>query len=227
MAAQVLALTQGGRHGEQQLGQVAADLALDPDRHHDPPEVAALHPLGDALQGVLDGHAEPALDHDPPELAGDRLGALADDRVDGLREGEAGREAAGHQLQGVGQARPEGLQRGASSSSSGRASGPTSATTTISTPRTMLPAPRSSPSSPPPTSDGRAQQQPLRRLECDSGGLEALRDPRLHVLVVGQGLLGRLPRLPGERVRCCVVGAGAGLPRDGHHAVGLDLLRRG
>ena len=40
--------------GEQQLGQVAADLALDADRHHDPLEVAALHPLGDALQGVLE-----------------------------------------------------------------------------------------------------------------------------------------------------------------------------
>ena len=34
--AQVLALAQGRGDGEQQLGQVAADLALDPDGHHDP-----------------------------------------------------------------------------------------------------------------------------------------------------------------------------------------------
>ena len=62
VAAQVLALAQGGGHGEQELGQVAADLALDPDGHHDPLEVAALHPLGDALHRVLEGDAEPGLD---------------------------------------------------------------------------------------------------------------------------------------------------------------------
>ena len=110
VAAQVLALAQGRRHGEQQLGEVSADLALDPDGHHDPPEVTALHPLGDSFEGVLDGHAQTALDDHPAELAGDRLGALADDGVDGLREGEPGREAAGHQLQGVGQAHAERLQ---------------------------------------------------------------------------------------------------------------------
>jgi hypothetical protein len=45
LSAQALALTQGGSRGVQHLGEVAPDLALDPDRHDDPGEVDALHPL--------------------------------------------------------------------------------------------------------------------------------------------------------------------------------------
>ena len=69
LAAQVLALAQGGGHVEQQLGQVAADLALDPDRHHDPLEVRLSIRVRDALERVFQGDTEPALDDDALELA--------------------------------------------------------------------------------------------------------------------------------------------------------------
>src|SRR3954451_1724395 len=88
----VLALAHGGRDRVQQLGQVSTDLPLDVDGHHDPVEVLALEPVGHALERSLQRQTEAGLDEDLAELAGDRLGALADDGVDGLGQREAGRQ---------------------------------------------------------------------------------------------------------------------------------------
>src|SRR6185369_7872643 len=66
-------------------------------------EVLALEPVGHALERGLQRQTEAGLDKDLAELAGDRLGALADDGVDGLGQREAGRQRAGHQLQGLGE----------------------------------------------------------------------------------------------------------------------------
>ena len=57
LATDVLALAHRGGHRVEQLGEVAADLALDLDGHDDPLEVLAVEPLGDALEGVLEGDA--------------------------------------------------------------------------------------------------------------------------------------------------------------------------
>jgi hypothetical protein len=96
-------------HRLEQLGQVAADPALDVDGHHDPGEVLAVEALGHACQGGLEADAEARLDQHAAELRRDRLRALVDDGVDGLGEGQARRQGARHQLQGVGQAAAEGL----------------------------------------------------------------------------------------------------------------------
>ena len=61
-------------------------------------------------EGVLDLDAEAGLDQRPAELVGDRVGALADDGVDGLGQRQARREAARHQLQGVGELGVERLE---------------------------------------------------------------------------------------------------------------------
>src|SRR5690606_7727780 len=53
LTAHVLALADGARDGVEQLTQVATNLALDLDGHHDPAEVLALEPFGDAVHGVL------------------------------------------------------------------------------------------------------------------------------------------------------------------------------
>src|SRR3954454_3314185 len=107
LTAHVLALAHGGRHRVQQLGEVASDLALDVDGHHDPVEVLALEPVGDALEGGLERQPETGLDEHLAELAGDRLGGLADDGVDRLRQRQTGSQGPGHQLQGVGERRLE------------------------------------------------------------------------------------------------------------------------
>src|SRR6478735_3741337 len=103
LAADVLALAHGGGDRVEQLGQVSTDLPLDVDRHHDPVEVLALEPVGDALERRLERQTEAGLDEDLAELAGDRLGALADDGVDGLGQRETRGERARHQLQGLGE----------------------------------------------------------------------------------------------------------------------------
>ena len=69
LAAHVLALADGGGDRLEQLGEVAADPALDVDRHHDPGEVLALEPLGHALESGLEADAQPGLDEHAAELA--------------------------------------------------------------------------------------------------------------------------------------------------------------
>ena len=107
LTAHVLPLADGARHGLEQLGQVATDATLDVDGHHDPGEVLAVEPLGHALERGLEAHAEARLHQHPAELRRDRLAALVDDRVDGLRQGQTSGQRPGHQLERVGQARAE------------------------------------------------------------------------------------------------------------------------
>src|SRR3712207_7349153 len=54
--------------GVEHLGQVAADLAVDPDRLRDPAEVVAGHPLGHLVEGVAEVAAHPGLVDDAGEL---------------------------------------------------------------------------------------------------------------------------------------------------------------
>jgi len=81
---------QPAEQGLQELGQVAADLSLDPDGHDDPLEVLAVHPVGDAVERVLDLDPEPLLDHRPAEFTADDRVAFLHDGVDCLRQRETG-----------------------------------------------------------------------------------------------------------------------------------------
>src|SRR4051794_24812168 len=58
LEAQPLPLGHRVRHGVEQLGQVATDLALDADRHDRPHEVDTGHPLRRFFERVLDRTAE-------------------------------------------------------------------------------------------------------------------------------------------------------------------------
>jgi hypothetical protein len=81
------------------LAEIAADLALDPDRHHQPGEVLARVAGGGAVERVFEFATEPRLGKRPAELARDRLGAFAYERVDRLPEREAGPDRADDELQ--------------------------------------------------------------------------------------------------------------------------------
>ena len=96
-------LAQRGRRGAQRLGEVAAHLALDADGHRGPPQVVAVHPLGQPVEAVLQVGADPGLGQGARELLGRGLGRIAHDGVDRLRQREPGGQAAGQQRQHVGQ----------------------------------------------------------------------------------------------------------------------------
>ena len=87
--------------GLEDLGEVAADLPLNPDGHHQPRDVLAGVALPDPFERVLQVAAEPGLGERAAQLAGHRLAALAHQCVDGLRQREAGAQRTDHELQGV------------------------------------------------------------------------------------------------------------------------------
>ena len=101
LPAKRLPLAKRPGHRGEQLREVAADLTLDPDCHHHPGEVLALHPFSDAFHGVLDRDAESCLDERAVELPADGLLVLTHNGVHRLRHGVAGGQAAGDQLQRV------------------------------------------------------------------------------------------------------------------------------
>ena len=107
VTAQALALRHrlGDRH--QQLGEVAADLALDADGHDGPGEVGAVHALGDGVERLLERTAETGLGDDPAQLAAHRLGDLLRHGLDALHHRVAGPQRARQQLERVGQLRLE------------------------------------------------------------------------------------------------------------------------
>src|SRR6266567_1347980 len=76
LAADVGALAHGADGGAQHLGQVAADVALNTNRHHRPAQVNGVHPLGDAAERVLQVGADPGLRERTGELARRWLGVL-------------------------------------------------------------------------------------------------------------------------------------------------------
>ena len=98
-----LSLPQRRRGRSQRLAEVATDLALDLDGHGRPAHVLAVHPVGHPLERFLDVGADARLRHGPGELLGGRLRHVVSDRVEGLRQGESGREAAGDEGEHVGQ----------------------------------------------------------------------------------------------------------------------------
>src|SRR4051812_16181014 len=108
LPAEPLTLAECLRDHEEQLREVAADVALDPDGHHHPGEVLARHPPADPLEGVLDGHPEPALDECAIELGGHGGLPLPHHRVDRLGQRVARLHAAGEHLDGVRQLGEEG-----------------------------------------------------------------------------------------------------------------------
>ena len=107
VTAEAFALDHGLGHGEQQLGEVAADLTLDADGHDGPGEVRAGHALGDAVEGLLERAAEAGLGDDPAQLQAHRLGDLLGHRLHALHERVAGPQGAGQEREGVGQQRHE------------------------------------------------------------------------------------------------------------------------
>jgi hypothetical protein len=53
LTTQAFALGHGVRDGHEQLGEVAADLTLDADRHDRPREVVAVHAFGHGVERLL------------------------------------------------------------------------------------------------------------------------------------------------------------------------------
>ena len=103
VALQALPLAQRPGRRPQRLGEVAADLALDADRHRRPAHVRAVHPVRHPLERVADVGADPRLGQGPRELLRQRLGGVLGDGVERLAERESGRQAAGQQHEDIGQ----------------------------------------------------------------------------------------------------------------------------
>ena len=103
VAPEVLSLAERRGRGAQRLGQVAADLALDADRHRGPAHVVAVHALGHVLEGVRHVGTDPGLGQGPRELLGARLGGVARHGVERLEQAEAAGEAGGRQHEDVGE----------------------------------------------------------------------------------------------------------------------------
>src|SRR5579884_83305 len=106
---QALALLHGAGHDVEQLGQVAADLALDGDGRHHPVEVLALDPLGQVVEGLDERASEAGLGHDLAHLLPRRLRQLARHGVEALQDREPRAQGGGEELQHVGELRGEGL----------------------------------------------------------------------------------------------------------------------
>ena len=150
------------------------------------------------------GDAEPGLDQGPAELAGHRLGALADDRVEGLGQREAGLEAARPSAGGSPASwRVERLEPPRRASSRGRPTGPT----TPSEQRRRAPGAGCRRSS-------SERRRPRRRRRCrracsshsaglrrHAGGLEPVAELDLEAPVALQRLVGDADRLRGHALR--------------------------
>ena len=93
---------QGGNLGDD-LGQVAAGLALDVDGHHEELEVRAVHPVLEVGQGAVHVHAVVDLVQGLAELGADGRIELVGHHAHAAAEGVSGLEGAGHQVQGLGQ----------------------------------------------------------------------------------------------------------------------------
>ena len=85
------------------LGQVAAGLALDQDRGREEPHVEQRHADGEVRQRVLQRQAEVLLVERLPELGADRLRHLVGDHLQAGREGVARLQRARHQVQRLGE----------------------------------------------------------------------------------------------------------------------------
>src|SRR4051794_17017762 len=193
----VLALAHRGRDRVQQLGQVSTDLPLDVDGHHDPVEVLALEPVGDALERGLEREAESGLDEDLAELTGDRLGALTDDGVDRLRQRETCGQRPGPQLQGLGQSGLE-LLLPALALETEVHPGADRAAHHEDDPDDEAAAADQETEDGDAEEQGGVQEQPLRRTPGTAGTLETLGDPDLEAAVALEdrsgSRLGRLER---------------------------------
>ena len=142
-------------------------------------------------------------------------------------EREAGREAAGHQLQGVGEPVPKALSRLAALDLQVDATARSTRDDEDQDAEDEVAGAQQEADQAAADADAGTHEQPLGRSQVEPGGLQRCGDACLEVLVVGQGLLGRLPGLARRVAVGAVVAARARLARDGHHAVRLDLLGQG
>ena len=90
LTTQSLSLPQGLADSREHLREVAADLAVDADRHHHPVEVLAVHPLGHGLEGVLERQAQATLEQCAVDLLPEGSRRLLGHVVQGLRQGVPG-----------------------------------------------------------------------------------------------------------------------------------------
>ena len=98
LALHLEALADDVRQVAQDLGQVAAALALRQHRGHEEPGVEQRDALGERLERVAQRHAEVLLVVEQPELAGHRLRRLFGDERQPGREGVAGAQRARDQI---------------------------------------------------------------------------------------------------------------------------------
>ena len=107
LARDPVALADRGGDVVEDLGQVAADLAVDLDGLGHPLEVLAAHPLGRGPQRRVEVAAQAGLDDDPAELVARRRLGLPGDDVERLEDAVARAQRAGHELEVVAQLRRE------------------------------------------------------------------------------------------------------------------------
>ena len=229
VAAETLALDHGLGHGEQQLGEVAADLALDADGHDGPGEVRAGHALGDAVERLLERTAEAGLGDDPAQLEAHRLGDLLGDRLHALHERVAGPQRAGEQREGVGQQRHERLAATAGQEATPRPPGTRAASRPTMRPR-MTERGHHEAEQRGDHDDGGVEEQRLAGPQRQVGPLEGGLGAAEHASLLGD-LLGEMDGPlheggPGERTGRRASSSSPSERRE-HLVVGLEGRRRG
>ncbi len=85
----------------QGVGEVAADVSLDADRHDGPRHGDAVHAIGYVLEGVGDVGADPRLCQGTRELLRCRLGRVAGHRIERLGKAEAATQAGRDEQENV------------------------------------------------------------------------------------------------------------------------------
>jgi hypothetical protein len=90
------------------LGQVPAGLLLDQDGGDEEAHVHQVHPVRQALEGLVQGKTEPGLLVDLAELGPDRLLGLLGHHLHAGGEGMTGPDGPGQEIQGVGKGLLEG-----------------------------------------------------------------------------------------------------------------------
>ena len=103
MAGQALALADRLGDVVEGQGEVATDLTVDVDGADHPLEVLARHAGGEGVEGVARVAADADLQQHPAELAAGRLFGFLGDVVERGQQAVAGLQAAGEQLEVVGQ----------------------------------------------------------------------------------------------------------------------------
>src|SRR5690348_6177492 len=88
-----LALTERACCGPERVGEVAAHLALDANRHDGPVHRRALHAVRHSLEGIRDVGTDARLCQGSAELLASRFGGIPGHCVESLRKSEPAAEA--------------------------------------------------------------------------------------------------------------------------------------